>query len=114
MPLLPNSAFMAGYKGNCRVCIPLMLPNNLGGWYTCQCDFYTAVCKSANNNSCGLLQKKIRYHSSSSYFTAGPVGFPTVVTAAYRLILTPCFGAHFSPRETPGRKRENYRREMAE
>jgi hypothetical protein len=32
-----------------------------------------------------------------SSFTAGPVGFPTLGTAAYRLIVPPCFGSHLSP-----------------
>jgi hypothetical protein len=57
------------------------------------------------------------------FFTVGPVGFATVGTAAYRLIVPPCFGSHLSPpgalraqmsRETSGRERENYGREMAE
>jgi hypothetical protein len=49
------------------------------------------------------------------------VGFPTVGTAAYRLIVPPCFGSHLSP---PGalraqmarvaRERENYGRELTE
>jgi hypothetical protein len=56
-------------------------------------------------------------------FTVGPVGFLTVVTAAYRLIVPPSFGSQLSPpgalraqmaRETCGRERENYGREMAE
>jgi hypothetical protein len=56
-------------------------------------------------------------------FSVGPVGFPTIGTAAYRLIVPLCFGSHFSPpgtpraqmsRETSGRERENYGREMAE
>jgi hypothetical protein len=60
---------------------------------------------------------------SSSSFTVGPVGFPTVGTAAYRLIVPPCFGSHLSPpcalraqmsRKTSGRERENYEREMVE
>jgi hypothetical protein len=51
------------------------------------------------------------------------VGFPTVGTAAYRLIVPPCFGSHLSPpsalraqmaRETSGRETENYGQEMAE
>jgi hypothetical protein len=46
-----------------------------------------------------------------------------VGTAAYRLIVPPCFGSHLSPRgalraqmarETYGREREKYGREMAE
>jgi hypothetical protein len=32
-----------------------------------------------------------------SSFTVGPVGFPTVGTAAYRLIVPPCFGSHLYP-----------------
>jgi hypothetical protein len=60
---------------------------------------------------------------SSSSFTVGPVGFPTAGTAAYRLIVPPCFGSHLSPpgvlhvqmaQETSGRETENYGREMAE
>jgi hypothetical protein len=59
----------------------------------------------------------------SSSFTVGPVGFPTVGTAAYRLIVPLCFGSQLPPpgalraqmwRETSGRERENYGREMAE
>jgi hypothetical protein len=59
--------------------------------------------------------------SSSSSFTVGPVGFPTVGTAAYRLIVSPCFGSHLSPpgalraqmaRRNSGRERDNYGREM--
>jgi hypothetical protein len=55
--------------------------------------------------------------------TVGPVGFPTVGTAAYRLIVPPCVGSHLSPlgalraqiaQETSSRERENYGREMAE
>jgi hypothetical protein len=51
------------------------------------------------------------------------VGFPTVGTAANRLIVPPCFGSHLSQpgtlraqmvRVTSGRERENYGREMAE
>jgi hypothetical protein len=54
------------------------------------------------------------------FFTVEPVGFPT---AAYRLIVPLCFGSHLYPpgalrakmaRETSGRERENYGREMAE
>jgi hypothetical protein len=50
---------------------------------------------------------------TSSSFTVGPVGFPTMGTAAYRLIVLPCFGSHLSPpgvlhaqmsRETSGRE----------
>jgi hypothetical protein len=50
-------------------------------------------------------------------FAVGSVGFPTVGTAAYWLILPPCFESHLSPpgalraqmsRETSGRERENY------
>jgi hypothetical protein len=63
------------------------------------------------------------FTSSSPSFTVGPVGFPTVGTAAYRLIVPPCFGSHLSPpgalrsqmaQETSGRERENYRREVPE
>jgi hypothetical protein len=63
------------------------------------------------------------YSYSSSSLTVGPVGFPTVGTAAYRPIVPPCFGSHLSPpgalraqmsRETFGRERGNYEREMAE
>jgi hypothetical protein len=63
------------------------------------------------------------FSSSSSSFTVGPVGFPTVGTAAYRLVVPPRFGSHIYPpvtlhaqmeRETSGRERENYGREMAE
>jgi hypothetical protein len=57
--------------------------------------------------------------SSSSSLT----GFPTVGTAAHRLIMIPFLGSHLSPpgalraqlsRETSGRERENYGQEMAE
>jgi hypothetical protein len=34
---------------------------------------------------------------SSSSFTVGPVGFPTVGTAAYRLIVPPCFWVSLIP-----------------
>jgi hypothetical protein len=55
--------------------------------------------------------------SPPPYFTVGPMGFSTVGTAAYRLIVPPCFGYHLSPpgalraqmaRETFGREWENY------
>jgi hypothetical protein len=69
-----------------------------------------------------ITLRKVATFSSSS-FTVGPVGFPTVGTAAYRLVVPPCFGPHLSPPgalrsqmvlETSGRERENYGREMAE
>jgi hypothetical protein len=70
-----------------------------------------------------ITLRKVATFFSSSSFTVGPVGLPTVGTAAYRLIVPPCFGSHLSPpgalrtqmaRETSGREWENYGREMAE
>jgi hypothetical protein len=57
-----------------------------------------------------LLNMSEKWNIPSSSFTVGPVGFPTVGTAAYRLIVPPC--AQMT-RETSDRERENYGREMA-
>jgi hypothetical protein len=38
-----------------------------------------------------MLYKYSKLAMTSSSFTVGPVGIPTVGTAAYRLIVPPCF-----------------------
>jgi hypothetical protein len=74
-----------------------------------------------------ILMAEKQHHTeqkaSSSSFTVGPVSTPTVGTAAYRLIVPPCFRVSLAPpgalraqmsRQTSGRERDNYGRKMAD
>jgi hypothetical protein len=64
-------------------------------------------CKHVNMKK--LLQNATVQVSSSS-FTVVPVGFPTVGTAACKLVVPPCFGSHFS---LPGALRAQMSRETS-